>query len=122
MARLTFSRTYRPTRDGKDPMIFKIKTLLQTEGLMGKLDLVSELSGVHPSTLDGWFDGDTISPIQRTTGAVITSLGYDLEIVKTKTIDIDKELKHAADWILRQNSASKKGVASARKRANGRAK
>lgn len=119
MARLVFSRTYRPI-DGKDPMIFKIKTMIKDEGLMGNLDLVAEIANIHPSTLIGWFDGDTISPIQRTTGSVISGLGYELEIVKKREIDVQHEAKRAADWLLKQNSASKKKVESARKRANGR--
>jgi hypothetical protein len=115
MARLSLYRTYRPTKDGKDPVIFKVKTLLQDEGLIHKLDIVSELSGVGERTMDEWFDGDTMKPINATVGAVISSLGYDIQFVKKKEIDINKELKAAADWLLKQNSPR----AKPRKRANG---
>jgi|SRR5882672_934517 len=123
MARLLFSRTYQPTKDGKDPMIFRIKTMLQDEGLIDKLELVGELANVHPATIDNWFNGDTISPIQRTTGSVIKAIGYDIQIVKSKDIDIEKERKLAAAWLLRHdNTISKRTRESARKRVNGRPK
>ena len=106
MARLTMYRTYRFI--DKDPIIDKVRTLLKEEKLIGKLGVVHELSGVSTSTLDNWFNGDTMSPQNRTVAAVITSLGYEMTFVKEKTIDLDRELKAAARWYEQQNNTVKK--------------
>jgi len=114
MARLSLYRTYRFI--GKDPVIDQVRTLLNDEGLLKKRQIVHKLSGVAVTPLDNWFDGETKRPQHATVGAVISALGYDMKFVKSKSIDIDKELKVAANWLLKQNS-SKKGPA---KKANGR--
>jgi hypothetical protein len=108
-------RTYRFI--DKDPIIDKVRTVLQDEGLFakGKRKIVHELSGVQLSTLDGWFEGDTMKPINATVGAVISSIGYEMTFIKSKDINIDKELKVAANWLLRQNSTK----AKPKKRVNG---
>jgi hypothetical protein len=101
-------RTYPMSADKKDPIIFKIKNVLQEEGLLKKRSIVHQLSGVATGTLDGWFDGETVSPINRTVQAVITSLGYTTEFVKVKDLDMDKELQKAADWYLKHDANGKK--------------
>lgn len=118
MARLSLYRTYRFI--DKDPVIDKIRTILQDEGLLakGQRKIVHQLSGVAVGTLDGLFEGDTKCPINRTVCAIVTSVGYEPTFVKVKDIDIDKELKRAADWLLKQNSSPKEKT-SARK-INGR--
>lgn len=86
----------------KDPVIDEMRTLVQSEGLMKKLEMVHELSGVSTSTLTNWFDGETRSPQNRTVSAVATALGYERKWEKTKSIDIDKELAAAKRWADRQ--------------------
>lgn len=106
MAELRLHRTYR-FRD-KDPVIDEIRTLVKDEGLMKKLNIVSQLSGVATSTLDNWFDGDTVSPINRTIMAVTTSLGYRRSWTKDgRKWDLDKELRKAAAWDRLHNKAAK---------------
>lgn len=100
MAELKMYRTYR-FRD-KDPVIDEIRTLVQHEGLMTKLGIVHELSGVSTSTLENWFNGATISPQNRTICAVTSALGYARTWEKTKDIDVAKELKIAKAWNARQ--------------------
>jgi len=100
MAELKMYRTYR-FRD-KDPVIDEIRTLVQDEGLMTKLGIVHELSGVSTSTLENWFNGETISPQNRTICAVTSALGYARTWEKTKDIDVQKELKIAKAWNARQ--------------------
>lgn len=89
----------------KDPVIDQMRTLLRDEGLLKKLELVHELSGVSTTTLRNWFDGETKAPQYRTIAAVITSLGYKPAFEKSKDIDIDRELKIARAWAQKQEAA-----------------
>jgi hypothetical protein len=94
-----FVRVYRTYNYvDKNPVIDKVRTLVQDEGLIKKLGVVHEISGVSTSTLDNWFNGTTRSPQHATIAAVITSLGYQEEFVKKKEIDLDKEREVAARW------------------------
>lgn len=107
----------------KDPVIDEMRTLVQDEGLMKKLDLVHELSGVSTSTLTNWFDGETKSPQNRTVSAVATALGYERKWNKAKSIDIDKELAAAKRWATRQaeeREQEKKREQARQRRAPGR--
>ena len=99
-AYLKIHRTYR-FRD-KDPVIDEMRTLVQDEGLIKKLRIVSQLSGVSTTTLDNWFNGDTISPQNRTICAVTSSLGYARKWEKVTDIVIETELKIAMAWNKRQ--------------------
>jgi hypothetical protein len=83
----------------KNPVIDKVRTIVQDEGLIKKLGIVHEISGVSTSTLNNWFNGDTRSPQHATIAAVITSLGYQEEFVKQKDIDVEKERKAGAAWL-----------------------
>jgi hypothetical protein len=98
-----FIRVYRTYNYiDKNPVIDKVRTLIQDEGLIKKLGTVHEISGVSTSTLDNWFNGTTRSPQHATIAAVITSLGYKEEFVKDHDIDIEKEREVAAAWLEKQ--------------------
>lgn len=115
-----FLRTYRTySYIDKNPVIDKVRTLVQDEGLLKKLGIVHEISGVSTSTLDNWFNGATRSPQHATIAAVITSLGYQEEFVKKKEIDVEKERGVAAAWLERQEKRERK---PRKAKANGHAK
>lgn len=116
MANVRLYRTYRFI--DKDPVIDEMRTLIQDEGLMKKLTIVHQLSGVATATLDNWFNGETVSPQNRTVSAVATSLGYKRQWSKSKDIDVAHELKLAAAWEQKQNS-SRRTTKRPPKRANG---
>ena len=103
MADVKVYRTYRFI--DKDPVIDEIRTLVQDEGLMKKLTIVHQLSGVSTSTLENWFNGDTKSPQNRTIMAVTSSLGYKRTWEKDHKIDLDKELRAAKLWAEKQERA-----------------
>lgn len=88
----------------KNPVIDKIRTLVDDEGLIKKLNIVHEISGVATTTLNNWFNGETKNPQHHTIAAVITSLGYEERFVKTEKIDIEEERAKAAAWYKRQES------------------
>ena len=116
VARLTLYRKYRPVR-GKAPIIHTITGVLKQEGMINDLKLVAELSGVSRSALHSWIDGDTVAPRSETAGAVLSSLGYEITVQKTETIDIDKELQLAAKWLLERNERNERKPV--RRRVNG---
>jgi hypothetical protein len=109
MTRLTLYRKYRPVR-GKAPIIHDIRRVLTNEGLIDKLGLVSQLSGVSRSALVGWFGGDTVAPRSETAGAVLSSVGYEITVEKTESIDIEHELQLAAKWLQDRNDKTVKKV------------
>ena len=116
-----FLRVYRTYNYvDKNPVIDKVRTLVQDEGLIRKLGVVHELSGVSTSTLDNWFNGTTRSPQHATIAAVITSLGYQEEFVKQKEIDIEAERKVAAAWLEKQEKKAQPKRAKAK--TNGHSK
>jgi transcriptional regulator with XRE-family HTH domain len=117
MAELRVYRTYRYI--DKNPVIDRVRTLVQDEGLFKKLGIVHEISGVATSTLNNWFHGETKNPQHGTIAAVITSLGYREEFIRDHDIDIEKERKVAADWLERQGKNNK---IKKKKRTNGHAK
>jgi hypothetical protein len=103
-----FIRVYRTYNYvDKNPVIDKVRTLIQDEGLIAKLGIVHELSGVATTTIDNWLNGDTRNPQHGTIAAVITALGYEEQFVKTKDLDIEKERKVAAAWQERQEKKEK---------------
>jgi hypothetical protein len=118
-----FMRIYRTyNMVDKNPVIDKVRTLVQDEGLIKNLKAVHEISGVSTSTLDNWFNGTTRSPQHATIAAVITSLGYQEEFVKTKEIDVDKERKAGLAWLEKRAEEKEKSAPSKRKKAaNGHA-
>ena len=115
-----FLRVYRTYNYiDKNPVIDKVRTLIQDEGLIKKLSVVHEISGVSTSTLDNWFNGTTRSPQHATIAAVITSLGYQERFVKERDIDLEKEREVAAAWQERQEkkrAAQPNGASKPRKK------
>jgi hypothetical protein len=105
---LRIYRTYNMV--DKNPVIDKVRTLVQDEGLIKKLGIVHEISGVSTSTLDNWFNGTTRSPQHATIAAVITSLGYQEEFVKKKELDVEAERKAAAAWLEKQEKLKAKAA------------
>jgi hypothetical protein len=107
MAKLGLYRSYNYI--DKNPVIDKVRTVLQDENLFDKFGIVHELSNVAVSTMQGWFHGETKHPQHHTIAAVISALGYREEFVKTdKEWDLDKERKSAAAWRARQPKRSVK--------------
>jgi hypothetical protein len=120
MAEMRMYRTYNYI--DKDPIIDKVRTLVQDEGLIKKLQVVHEISGVATATLDNWFNGTTRKPQHVTIAAVITSLGYQEEFVKKKDIDVETERKLGADWLAKREKQMKAATKPkpAKKRNGGR--
>jgi|SRR4051812_29081826 hypothetical protein len=112
MADFRVYRTY--SYIDKNPVIDRVRTILQDEGVFTRLGIVHELSGVSASTLYNWFHGDTRNPQHHTTAAVITSLGYSEQYVKGKEIDIEKELEIARVWLAKQPKRKRKARAKKR--------
>jgi uncharacterized membrane protein YkvA (DUF1232 family) len=65
----------------KDPVIDKVRTIVNDEGASYKQ--ISDASGVSTSCLYGWFNGATRRPQHAPLMAVLHALGYDYQIVKT---------------------------------------
>lgn len=92
----------------KDPVIDKMRTLVADEGLKWKdAALIADMS---PSTIENWFKGSTRRPQFSSIASLTHSLGYSMEFRRqgNKKIDVEKELKEAADFRLEQ--AKKKGT------------
>ena len=92
----------------KNPVIDKVRTLVQDEGLFTKLGIVHEISNVSKSTLVGWFHGDVKHPQHHTVAAVVSALGYEEAFVKKKDLNVERERKAAADWTAKQPKRPKK--------------
>ena len=106
MARIRVYRTYNFI--DKDPIIDKVRTVIQDEGLMAKLGIVSELAGVSKSTLDNWFEGITKRPQNYTVQAVVTSLGFESHFRRVEKIDVEKERVKAKRWAEKHRPKKKK--------------
>ena len=105
MARFIMSyRTY--NWKNKNPVIDKVRTILQDEGLFAKKSrkMLENLSGVKVQTFDGWFEGETRDPRHTTVMACLTALGYEETFTKTSMIDREKELAAAAKWREKQKA------------------
>ena len=92
----------------KNPVVDRVRTIVQDEGLFTKLGIVHELSNVSKATLHGWFHGSTRNPQHHTVAAVVTALGYEEQFVKKKDLDIERERKRAADWTEKQPKRPKR--------------
>jgi transcriptional regulator with XRE-family HTH domain len=90
----------------KDPVIDKIRTLVQDEHLKEKE--VGMLSGVRDSTMKNWFHGTTRRPQFASIAAVAAALGYDFEFKKKRDLNYEKELKKAADELLERRQAAER--------------
>jgi hypothetical protein len=100
-------------------VIDKVRTLVNDEGLIKKLKIVHEISGVATATLDNWFNGTTRNPQHGTIAAVITSLGYREEFVKDHDLDIDVERAAAAKWLEKQEKKATAAKPQRPKKRNG---
>lgn len=66
----------------KDPVIDKVRTLLQDVGMTNRE--VSNKSGISVSTLDNWFKGGVRRPQHASIAAAIGATGYEFKIVPKK--------------------------------------
>lgn len=81
----------------KDPVIDRVRTLVQREGLTRKqLELIS---GVKVSTLRGWFEGQTKRPQNATVTAVVHAMGYASRFVKVRQVNFERSAAVAAEEI-----------------------
>jgi hypothetical protein len=120
MANVRFQRQYRTYRYiDKNPIIDKVRTLVQDEGLYTRLNIVSTLSGVSRGAIDGWFHGETKNPQHHTVAAVVTALGYEETFQRTKSIELDKELEVAKRWLDKQKDLQEKFKQPKKKKLNG---
>lgn len=89
----------------KNPVIDKMRTVAQDEGLYNKKqrNILHHISGVAVSTYDAMWEGETISPNHRTIAAFYTSLGYEETWKKTRKIDIEEEIQLAKEWAQKEN-------------------
>jgi hypothetical protein len=104
----------------KDPVIDEVRTVITDEGLFKKLGTVADLSSLSRTTLDNWFHGDTKRPQYASVMAVMLSLGYDRKWIKSREINLDKELEFARAWLKRERvkrQRSKRTAKRATKRA-----
>lgn len=81
----------------KDPVIDRVKTIVQDEGL--SYAEVQIISGVRASTLTGWFTGPVRKPQYATVAAVTAALGYEQKFVRARKLDYDAEIKKAKSEI-----------------------
>lgn len=88
-------RSYRYV-DGKDPEIFRLKTVVRDEGVSEAQ--LHVLSGVSVTTFANWFRGDVRRPTHACLAATYGALGYEFKPVKTITIDYASEVPKAAKW------------------------
>ena len=68
--------------------------------------------------MDGWFFGDTVNPQHGTIMAGLTSLGYEEQFVKQKTIDVEKERRLGQTWLEKRAEERQ----AAKPKTNGHAK
>lgn len=111
MAKVRIYRTYNFI--DKDPIIDKVRTVLQDEGLAEKLGIVAELAGVSKTTLDNWFEGITKRPQNYTVQAVVTSVGYESHFRRVNKIDVEKERVKAKKWAEKHRPKKKKAAKKA---------
>lgn len=109
----------------KNPVVDKMRTVLQDEGMYSKKQrqILHEISGVGVGTFEGWFEGETRSPRHETIMATMSALGYEEQFVKAKSIDVEKERKAGQAWLeKRAEDRQKTAPARRKKKANGHAK
>jgi hypothetical protein len=119
-----FTQTYRCYNYvDKNPVVDKVRTILQDEGYYNKKKrpILHQLSGVATTTFDGWFEGDTRNPRHETIMATMAALGYEEKFVKVKTIDEERELKKATEWFEKQKELRGKTRSNGNGRTNGHA-
>ena len=118
MAYTRVLRTYRYI--DKNPVIDEMKTIIQDEGLMKRLDIIADLASLSRTTPVGWFDGDVRDPRHSSIMAVMTSLGYEYKWNKSRKIDYEKEVMMARAWLKRERVKRKAAAATTQKKRNGK--
>ena len=77
-----------------------MRTTIQDEGLMKKLNVVATLAGLNNSTPKGWFFGDVRDPRHSSVMACMMGLGYESTWKKKNgKWDLEKELELAKAWL-----------------------
>jgi hypothetical protein len=112
-------RTYRWMPREKNPVIDKLRTIAQDEGLYKNLKVLHEISGVSATTFHGWWHGDTVNPQHGTIMAFLTSVGWEEQFVKSKVIDIEKERLAGQAWLAKRAEEREKASPA---KSNGRQK
>jgi transcriptional regulator with XRE-family HTH domain len=80
--RVQLYKFYKFGKGDKDPVIDKIHTMLDTEGV--DYTQAAERSGVSRSTIVEWIEGETRQPKYCTIAAVAAGLGYEQTFVKKR--------------------------------------
>jgi hypothetical protein len=89
----------------KNPVIDVIRTAIQDEGLINRLQVVADLASLSYATIDGWLNGDTRDPRHSSTMAVMISLGYENKgWVKGRKLNLEKELEFARAWLIKERA------------------
>lgn len=113
----------------KDPILDALKTVVRDgEGLNN--NRAAAITGIAPTTFNGWFDGGVRKPQNATATQVAAALGYvrrdelkeDGQVIvgytKARKVDHKAEMKKQADWLLKQGKRRKPRK---RNHANGKA-
>jgi transcriptional regulator with XRE-family HTH domain len=95
----------------KDPVIDKIRTMVQDEGI--KETNLAIISGVSKSTLTNWFEGETKKPQYATIAAVTMAMGYVTDFVKEKKVNYAAEFKKASEEIAEAKRREERRLAKA---------
>jgi len=123
--RVKIYRTYRFGGD-KDPICYALRTMRQDERLNNSQ--VATLAGVSPGTFHNICDGDTRRPQNATTTAISSALGYvrhdrlnkdgtvTVAFEKAREYDWRTQIERAADWMLKNDEATKRRKAKAKKK------
>lgn len=80
--KLHFYTTYRFRETEKDPIIDRVRTLMEDTGT-STMNL-SRGSNLSPTTVYNWLDGPTRRPQYASICAAIRAMGYDFAIVPAK--------------------------------------
>lgn len=98
----------------KDPVIDRIRTIVQDEGIKEKN--LAIISGVSVTTLTNWFEGETRKPQYATIAAVTMSLGYETQFVKAKKVNYDKEFEKASKEIAEAKEREQRRITRGKKK------
>jgi hypothetical protein len=113
---MAYTRILRPYNFvDKDPVIDEVRTVVTDEGLIKRLRIVADLASLSYSTIDGWFNGDTKRPQNASIMAVMLSLGYQRTWKKEFSIDLERDLEAAREW-LKKERAKRRAKAAPKKR------
>jgi hypothetical protein len=94
----------------------ELHTLIEDEGLFGRLAIVAELASLHKSTIHNLFHGGTRRPQNATVMSIVTSLGYQRKWVKERKLNVEEELVFARKWNTREKEKSSAARPSKKKK------